>query len=153
MKIRLIRDEDYAECARMHRQTIRNVNSKDYAEDVIRLWSGRNTVKKMRTGAPNVKRWVAVENNKIIGYCDHHLLKSELLGLYVHKDYMGRGIGSRLLKTAEASLKKRGCKKIEIEATITAKPFYMKHGYKVVKKTFHKFQNTKARVFIMTKNI
>ena len=153
MKIRLIRDEDYVTCVRMQRQTIRNVNSKDYSEDVIRLWSGRNTVKKIRTGAPNVKRWVAIENNKIIGFCDHHLLKSELLGLYVHKDYMGRGVGSRLLKTAEASLKKRGCKKIEIESSVTAKPFYQKSEYKVVKKSMHEFMGTKARVFIMTKNI
>ena len=153
MKIRLIRDEDYVACARMHRQTIRNVNSKDYPEDVIRVWSGRNKLKRMRSSAPNVKRWVAIEDNKIIGFVDHHILRCDILGLYVHKDYMGRGVGSRLLKTAEASLKKRGCKKIEIESSVTAKPFYQKSEYKVIKKSMHEFMGTKARVFIMTKNI
>ena len=152
MKIRLIRDEDYVACVRLHRQTIRNVNSKDYPEDVIRAWSSLNE-KRMRTGASNVKRWVAIENNKIIGFVDHHILRCEILGLYVHKDYMGRGVGSRLLKTAEASLKKRGCKKIEIESSVTAKPFYQKSEYKVIKKSMHEFMGTKAPVFIMIKNI
>ena len=71
----------------------------------------------------------------------------------MHKDYMGRGVGSKLLKVAEASLKKRGCKKNEIEATVTAKPFYMKHGYQVVKKGIHKFEGTSAPVFFMAKKL
>ena len=41
MRIRLARDEDYAAIARLHRQTIRNVNSKDYTEDQINTWSAR----------------------------------------------------------------------------------------------------------------
>jgi len=41
MRIRLARDEDYAAIARLHRQTIRNINPKDYSEEIIYLWSGR----------------------------------------------------------------------------------------------------------------
>ncbi len=35
MKIRLARDEDCGTIAHLHRQTIRNINSKDYSEDQI----------------------------------------------------------------------------------------------------------------------
>lgn len=93
-----------------------------------------------------------MENNKIIGFCDHGL-NGELWGLYVHKDYVGKGIGARLLKVAEDSLKKLGFKKTTLESTVTAKDFYEKHGYKVVKKAFHPIKNKKLPIFIMSKKL
>lgn len=152
MKIRLAKNEDCASIARLHRQTIRNINSKDYPEDVIETWSSRTNAERFRGSADKCKRWVAVENDKIIGFCDHGL-NDELWGLYVHKDYIGKGIGSRLLKIAENSLKKNGCKKITLKATITAKEFYKKQGYKVIKKDLHPVNDKKLQIFIMAKKI
>ncbi|MFH1565374.1 MAG: GNAT family N-acetyltransferase [bacterium] len=180
MKIRLVKDEDYAAVARLHRQTIRNVNSKDYPEDIIHVWSSRTNAERFRGNADKCKRWVAIQNNKlstnariilgrcqqllastraifkflynkIIGFCDHSL-DGEFWGLYVHKDYIGKGVGSRLLKTAEDSLKKSGFKKVGLKATITAKDFYKKHGYRVIKKTFHPIKDKKLLIFLMSKN-
>lgn len=94
MKTRLARDEDYAEIARLRRQTIRNVNA---------------------------------------------------------KDYLRKGIGSRLLEVAEDSLEKQGCKIIHIESTITAKDFYEKNGYKVIKKTAYREDN--APIYEMRKTL
>jgi len=152
MKIRLARDGDYAAIARFHRQTIRHVNSKDYSKDIIRVWSTRPSAKRLRITAERCKRWVAVEGEKIIGYCDHSL-NGEFWGLFVHKDYIGRGIGSRLLKTAENSLKKFGYKKVTLQASITAKNFYKKYGYKIVKKGFHLIGDKKLPTFLMTKKL
>ena len=76
----------------------------------------------------------------------------ELWGLYVHKDCVGKGIGTQLLKIAENSLKKQGVEIIKIKATITAKKFYEKHGYKVVKKALHQVLDKKLRIYIMEKH-
>ena len=152
MKIRFARDKDYAAIARLHRQTIRNVNSKDYPEDMILVWSSQTNAKKFRDNAKRCKRWVAVQDNKIVGFCDHNL-DGEFWGLYVHKNYIGQGIGSRLLKNAEKSLQKGGKKKNVIRATITAKDFYKKQGYKVVKKAFHVRENKRLPIFIMSKKL
>ena len=122
MKIRLARDEDYAEIARLRRQTIRNVNSHDYSQDIICDWIAQTSTKKIRAKAHEYRRWVATENDKIIGFCDH-TLGCELSRLYVHKDHLRKGVGSHLLKVAEDSLMRRGCKEITIESTITAKAF------------------------------
>jgi putative acetyltransferase len=100
---------------------------KNYPEDIIQEWSARATVRRFRKNASLCKRWVAVQDNKIVGFSDHGL-NNEFWGLYVHKDYIGKGIGSRLLKIVEDSLKKRGCKKITLKAILTAKDFYRKHG-------------------------
>ncbi len=152
MRIRLARDEDYATIARLHRQTIRNINSKDYTEDQISAWSARTNAQRFRSNANKCKRWVAIQDNKVVGFCDHSL-DGEFWGLYVHKDFIGKGIGSRLLKVAEDSLKKMGFKKVHLKATVTAKEFYKKHGYKVIKKDLHLVGNKKLRIFVMTKTL
>ena len=152
MKIRPSNPQDYAGIARLHRATIRNVNSKDYPEDIIKVWSGRTNAKRFRDSAHKCKRWVAVEKNKIVGFVDHGN-DDELWGLYIHKDYVGKGIGSQLLRIAEDSLKKQGVGIIKIKATITAKKFYEKHGYKVVKKALHTVEGKKLEIYVMEKGI
>jgi len=151
MKIRLAQDEDYPEIARLRRQTIRNVNSGDYSEDIIQDWTTQTNTQSFRKKAHEHKRWVAIEKNKIIGFCDHNF-KCELSRIYVHKDHLRKGVGSRLLKVAEDSLKKLGCKEIHIESTITAKDFYEKNGYKVIKKDFHNGDKN-APIYKMTKKL
>ncbi len=152
MKIRLIRDGDYGAIARLHRQTIRHINSKDYPEDAIKVWSARTNAQRFRGNADKCKRWVAVQNDKIVGFCDHGF-NGEFWGLYVHKDYIGKGVGSRLLKIVEDSLRKLGVTKVNLKATITAKNFYKKHGYKIIKKDFHSIEDKKLQIFLMTKKI
>lgn len=80
---------------------------------------------------------MALDKNKIIGFCEYNF-GCELSRIYVHKDYLRKGVGSRLLEIAEASLEKQGCKKISIKSTITAKAFYAAQGYKIIRKTVHK---------------
>lgn len=152
MQIRLARNEDYAAIARLHRQTIRQVNSKDYSKAQIQAWSARPSAKRLRTSASEFKRWVATADGKVVGYCDHGL-DGQFGGIYMHKDYIGRGIGSRLLKTAEDSMKTMGFKKSKLEATITAKEFYKKQGYKVLAKSLHAMGDQLLEVYIMTKEL
>jgi putative acetyltransferase len=137
MKIRSARDEDYAAVARLRRQTIRNVNNSDYPEDTIRNWSAKASAQDFREGADSCMRWVALDADRIIGFCEHNLA-GEISRIYVHKDYLRKGVGSRLLKLAEESLKKRGYTEIRVESTVTAKEFYEKNGYKVVESAAHK---------------
>ncbi|MDO8649159.1 MAG: GNAT family N-acetyltransferase [Candidatus Peregrinibacteria bacterium] len=151
MKIRLVRDDDYPEIARLRRQTIRHVNSKDYSEEVIESWSSKIGTKNFRGSAETCKRWVAVEKEKIIGFCEH-TFECEVSRMYVHKEHLRKGVGSRLLEVAEASLKKQGCKEIHIESTVTAKDFYEKNGYIVLEKTLYK-GNTKEPIYKMEKRL
>lgn len=146
MRIRLVQDKDYAGIARLHRMIIRNINSQDYSQDIIEVWSGRTNAQRFRNSAGIYKRWVAVGNDKVVGFVDHGL-EGEVDGLYVHKDYIGKGIGSRLLKIAEDSLKKQGVKEIKIKSTITAKDFYVRQEYKVTRKALHPIKDKKLEIY------
>jgi putative acetyltransferase len=152
MRIRLARNEDCAEIARLRRQTIRSVNSRDYSEEIISDWTMRTNARRFRESSSKCRRWVAVERGRIIGFCDHGF-DCELSRIYVHKDYLGRGVGSRLLKVAERSLIKLGCKEVWVESTITAKGFYERNGYKLVRRAVHRTEGTTSRVYKMSKNL
>ena len=67
MAIRPARDGDYAAIARLRRQTIRHVNARDYPDDVIRLWTAKESADTLRASADRCRRWVAVERGRMVG--------------------------------------------------------------------------------------
>ena len=129
----MARDEDCAASARLRRQTIRHVNARNYPADVIRRWATKENARTLRASGAGCKRWVALERGRIVGFCEH-TFEGALSRIYVHKDRLGAGIGSRLLAVAEASLKRLGCEKVMLDSTVTAKGFYAAKGYRIVKK-------------------
>ena len=149
--VRLARDEDCAAIARLRRQTIRHVNARDYPEDVIRRWATKENARTLRASGAGCKRWVAVERSRIVGFCEHSF-DGVLSRIYVHKDRLGTGIGSRLLAVAEASLRRLGCKKIALESTVTAKGFYAAKRYRFVKKGTYG-ENASEPVYKMLKTL
>lgn len=134
--IRIASDEDYSDMAALRRDTILNVNSKDYSEDVVRNWSDRVDAQSFTDSAPHRTRWVAMDGRKMAGFCEHDKT-DQITRLYVDKDHLRRGIGTLLLRVAENSLLQNGSSKIELESTITAKIFYMKNGYEILGKALH----------------
>ena len=136
MAVRPARDGDYAAIARLRRQTIRHVNARDYADDVIRRWAAKESADTLRASADRCRRWVAVERGRMVGFCEHEL-NGMLSRLYVHKDHLRKGIGSRLLAVAEASLKALGFAEVTLEATVTARNFYAANGYKLIRRASH----------------
>lgn len=136
MRMRRARLSDAVELARLHRATIRHVLSKDYTPDIIAVWSSRTSAKKFRASHQTHIRYVVVEKEKIIGFAD--IGKDGTFGaIYVHKDYIGKGVGSMLIWKIEELGKEMGVKKFEFEGSVTAKPFYQRHGYKAVRKATH----------------
>ncbi len=152
MRIRKATLADAAELARLHKATIRSVNKKDYSPQEIEVWSKRTSAQRFRSAHSLAIRYVAVDNGKIVGFSDFKKEHPETFwGLYVHKDHIGKGIGSRLMKKMEEVARKMGAKKFVLSATKTAKAFYEKQGFTVIKKSKHPIENQKLDVYVMEK--
>ena len=156
MKIRRSILADCAEMARLHRGTIRQINSKDYPPEIIESWSARTSAKKFRDTHNACIRYVALEGDNIVGFGD--LLKEDgnLGGIYIHKDWIGKGVGSALLQKLEDHARKLGTNKFQFSASLTAKPFYESKGYYLIqkRKTVHRYVNGKPfYVYKMGKNL
>lgn len=128
------------------------MNREDYSAEEIAAWSGRATARRVRNSHKLAIRLVAIEKGRIVGFVDISRAHPEKLwGLYVHRDFIGKGVGSRLLKKIEEVAKRKGVKKFVTSSTVTAKPFYKSKGFKVLKAARHPIGHRKLRVFIMEK--
>ncbi len=151
IKIRKFKLSDAVSLARLHRGTIRLINKKDYSKREIAVWSGRTSAKRFRNLAKLNARYVALRNDKIVGFGDYK--NNEIMGLYIHKNFIGRGIGTRLLIKMEREIYANGWKTLKCTATVTARPFYEKNGFRMIKKTIHKIGDQKLVVFEMRKRL
>lgn len=130
MEIRKYENIDFAEVAELFYSTVHSVNLKDYSQ---------KQVDALATGKLDSDRWnksllenysiVAIEGKKIVGFGDINKI-NYLDRLYVHKDFQGRGVATAICDELE---KQANGDTIVVHASITAKPFFEKRGYKVLK--------------------
>ena len=74
-----------------------------------------------------------------------------LHSLFVHKDWQGKGVGTMLLSEAERLAMEYGAGKITSEVSITARPFFERHGYRTVKEQKAKANRMYLTNFVMEK--
>ena len=153
MIIRKFKNSDAVELARMHRSTIRKINSKDYNKNQIKVWSGKVSAQKYKkTSKEDRIIFVAIEKGKIIGYGEYR--DKHIAGLYISRNNLGKGIGRKLLNKLEQHAFKKGIKTIMCFSTITAHKFYEKNGYKTIKKnTKYQIGNQKLTIYEMKKRL
>ena len=69
------------------------------------------------------------DENTLVGVCGINTEISNILLLFVDKEYQKQGIGQKLIKEAETVLKSLGHKKVSVDSTHYAVSFYKKYGY------------------------
>lgn len=108
------------------RESITALCKKDYSSSQIRAWLNCADKVKWEREFESRHTTVAIDNGKIVGFCDCEK-NGHIDRLYVMPGYDGKGIGSMLVKDAEDSF---SCDISFTEASVTAKPFFEKLGYK-----------------------
>ena len=147
MIIRPYQPEDCKELARLFFNTVHTVNAKDYTKQQLNAWA---------TGTVDLEAWnrsltehftlVAMENGIITGFGDMDAT-GYLDRLYVHRDFQGQGIASALCDRLEPSVSGP----ITTHASITARPFFEKRGYRVIKEQQVERRGVLLTNFIMEK--
>lgn len=92
------------------------------------------------------------EDDQIIGFADISY-EGYLDRLYIHTNYQRKGIASALLKKLENEAIKHKLTQITTEASITAKPFFLKKGFYIVKEQMVEIRDKKLRNYLMEKDI
>lgn len=128
MYLRAYQSADCPAMAALFHDTVHTVNARDYAQEALNAWAD---------GQVDLEAWdrsflrhyslVAIEDGEIVGFGD--MDESGYLDrLYVHKDRQGEGIGTALCDQLEASVSGQ----ITTHASITARPFFERRGYRAV---------------------
>lgn len=140
--IRPYQPGDETGIAEAHRQSIYRIACRDYTPQQLEGWAGRISPEKyvdsMHTKGETF--WVIDDNGTIAGFAGY--LPGRMYGFYIHPDYAGRGLGRQLFAAAENDMRTRApTSHCEIDATLTARPFYEKMGFEVVEPALHTFAN------------
>ena len=150
MKIREYKSSDCDKIADLFYNTVHFINAKDYTQEQLNVWAtGNIDIYKWDKSFLNNYTLVAEENNMIIGFGDINN-EGYLDRLYVHKDYQNIGIATALCDKLE---KRYHVEYIITHSSITAKPFFEKRRYKVIKKQFVERNSIRLTNYIMKKYI
>ena len=134
MNIRLFEHTDATEVSELIRKTISISNVKDYPLELIEILVNSFTPQHVIKRASWTHFYVAEEQEKIVGcgaigpYWGKED-ESSLFTIFVLPEYQGKGIGSAIIDTLENDSYFLRAKRIEIPASITGVPFYLKMGY------------------------
>lgn len=129
MMLRKYEPGDFDEIIELFCDTVHLVNIKDYTEEQCKAWTSNIDFDKWRDTLSKHYTVVAVEENQIIGFADMDS-SGYLDRIYVHHAWQRKGVASSLLK----NLKEYYPGRMTTHASITAKPFFEKKGFHVVKK-------------------
>ena len=132
--IRRFEDNDAVTAAELVKYTLRISNSKDYSPEYIEENVNSHTPEILKQYGRNGHFYVVVDSDRIIGIGGissfwGSLTESILLTIFVHPEYQGNGIGRKIIATLEEDEYFLRANRIEIPASITGVPFYLKCGY------------------------
>ena len=129
MQIKRYDPADLDEVVKLFYNTVHIVNAADYTPIQLDAWAPNDTDKsKWAVSLVRNSAFVAVEDG-IIGFGDI-TADGYLDRLYVRADSIGKGVGNALCRRLESAVGGD----ITTHASVTARPFFEKMGYFVVKK-------------------
>jgi putative acetyltransferase len=116
----------------LFRESVRRIAIRDYTADQVRAWApdvmDRESWVARRGSHPT---WVAEIDGRIAGFTDLEA-DGHVDMMFVHPDHQGRGVAKALLRQVEEAAAAQGLGRLYTEASITAKPFFEKHGFRVI---------------------
>lgn len=112
--------------------SVRCVAIRDYTEDQVKAWApdeaDRERWASRRASRPT---WVAEIDGALAGFTDLEP-DGHLDMMYVHPDHQGRGVAGALLRQVETEAARLGLARLFTEASITARPFFERKGFRVI---------------------
>ncbi len=132
-RIRRFRKGDEATLRTLFFDTIRNVNRRDYTEEQVRAWAPEDYdlehwAHRMRELNP----FVCEVDGEIAGYAD--LQSSGYVDhFFVSKNFQRKGVGTSLFERIEAEARAHQLKELSADVSITARPFFERFGFAVIK--------------------
>lgn len=152
----IVRDavvDDLRTMARMFEKCVLNTNKRDYSKNQLEAWISRSTP----------SRWMELFSNfhfmiaefAVYGEVGFISINTEgyINSLFVHHRYQRMGVGSALLAEAHKLAIANGASELSADVSITARPFYLAHGFALQYAKEVSFDRVTLECFFMTKRL
>lgn len=131
MLIRPYAPEDSDATIEIFLRAIREVSSRDYSPEQIDAWAQVEDPIKWAERRISRPAWIAEIDGKPVGFSD--LTADGCLDMmFVHPEFQGRGVASRLLARVEEEALGLGMDRIYTHASLTARTFFERKGFVAV---------------------
>jgi putative acetyltransferase len=131
--VRLATSFDASAIATLFHETVKKVNSRDYDVKQIAAWAGAAPdVAKWRARQAGRTTWVFEVGGTVRGFAEFGA-NGQVEAIYVHADHQRKGIASALLSQIEEEARRLGGARLYTETSTTARGFFQKRGFKVLK--------------------
>lgn len=131
--VRKFKIEDAQALANIFFNTIHLINSQHYTKEQVDVWAPESSlnaerwkIKFMRTNP-----YVAVVDHQVVGFAEFEP-DGHIDCFYSHHDWIGKGVGSALMQSIFEEAHQKRINRIYAEVSITAKPFFERHGFTVI---------------------
>lgn len=149
--IRRYVNEDCNETIQLFYETVHSVNAKDYTKAQLDAWASEEIDAEVWDESLSRCYTVVCEINGVITGFGNIDDKGYLDRIFVHKDEQRKGIASAIVHELENYATYCGIARITTNASITAKPFFEKQGYRVLVEQQVERKNQKLTNYTMEK--
>jgi putative acetyltransferase len=153
VRIRRYRPEDAAELYALYRDTTHQVNGKDYTPEQCARWAPAEfDIGKWQDRLRARNPFVAVSGKEILGFGE---LENDghIDFFYVHFQHQREGIGSVLHEAIEKEALRLHLPYLHAAVSVTAKSFFVRMGFAVVKEQNNVVCGAPAPNFLMRKEL
>lgn len=152
--LRQLIEKDILKMQELFRSTILSVNSRDYTIEEVEDWAscGDSIERLKELLVKNYYIGAFDEQYNLIGFSSINT-DGYIHSMFVHKDWQNKGVGTQLLSEVENVAKHYGVTEITSEVSLTARLFFEKKGYKVVKVQKYKANKLEFTNCVMHKSL
>lgn len=152
--IRPYSQEDAPFLAEIYYHTIRKVNLQDYSQKQVEAWapdpdqSPIDWQEKFQKTQP----LVALIGGLVVSFVEFEP-DGHIDCFYCHHKHLRQGVGTALMDAILEKAASTGVQRIFAEVSITARPFFERHGFQILKEQLVSLRGVELRNYKMEKNL
>jgi len=152
LMLRPYRKNDIDAVLSLFHETVHSVCAKDYTPEQLDVWADGYTDKAAWEKSLRAHcSLVAQSGGVIVGFGD---IDGDYLDrLYVHKDWQGCGVATTILAALEQHARETGQMCVVTQASVTARPFFERRRFVVIKKQLVERKGVLLTNFVMEKTL
>ena len=147
-----LEEKDIPEMQELFRSTVLNVNIRHYTQEEVEDWASCGDSVEHLKELLSHNHFIGAfdEAGRMVGFSSMNK-DGYLHSMFVHKDWQGKGVATQLLSEVERIAKQLEVAEITSEVSLTARPFFEKKGYEIVKIQKYRANKLELTNFVMRK--
>ena len=151
--IRKYQAGDELAIGRIYYDAVHQLTCDDYSEEQRNAWatpieSDPDWAEKWRKRCELKQPWVAVVDDTVAGFIEFEA-DGHIDCTYVSPDHAGKGHMSAFMKRIFEEARQANLIRLYAEVSITARPFFERHGFRVVRENPHQVRGVPSLNYIM----